>query len=79
MRKRYIIYSLPLFVVGSTVYGGPDDIHDVDLLKRVKDLQAQVMEIKEQYASITSNLERILHMPGGVDKPAIFFKNRNKL
>ena len=25
MRKRYIIYSLLLFVVGSTVYGGPDD------------------------------------------------------
>ncbi len=63
-----------LFAISLTAYCNLNNIRDVDLLKSVEDLQVQVMEIKDQYISITSSLERIqLEIPNGLQNfPAIF-------
>ncbi|MBP5628000.1 hypothetical protein J6X96_07555, partial [bacterium] len=53
------IAFLALPVASAAVYGVPEDICDADFIRSVEDLQAQVMEIKSQYVSITSSLERI--------------------
>lgn len=64
-----------LFALSLAAYGNLNEIHDIDLLKRVEDLQAQVMEIKGQYVSITSSLERIqLEIPRGLKNfPELFY------
>lgn len=53
------IAFLALPVASAAVYGVSEDICDADFIRSVEDLQAQVMEIKSQYVSITSSLERI--------------------
>lgn len=70
-----------LFALSLAAYGNLNEIHDIDLLKSVEDLQAQIMEIKGQYASITSNLERIqLEIPLGLQNfPDIFNLNDQNL
>ncbi len=69
-----------LFALSLAAYGNLNEIHDIDLLKSVEDLQAQVMEIKGQYVSITSSLEKIqLDIPQSLQNfPAIFnFDDQN--
>ena len=63
-------------VISGTVYGNSSDAYDVDLLiMSVEALQTQVMEIKSQYDSITSSLERIqLEIPRGLQNfPELFY------
>lgn len=68
------ICFMALFAISLVAYGNLNDVSDIDLLKSVEDLQAQVMEIKGQYVSITSSLERIqLEIPYGLQNfPDIF-------
>lgn len=75
------VFFAALFALSLAAYGNLNEIHDIDLLKSVEDLQAQIMEIKGQYASITSNLERIqLEIPLGLQNfPDIFNLNDQNL
>lgn len=68
------ICFMALFAISLVAYGNLNDVSGIDLLKSVEDLQAQVMEIKGQYVSITSSLERIqLEIPYGLQNfPDIF-------
>lgn len=71
-----IISFLSLSVISGTVYGNSSDAYDVDLLiESVETLQTKVMEIKSQYDSITSSLERIqLEIPRGLQNyPDLFY------
>lgn len=71
-----IISFLALSVISGTVYGNSSDAYDVDLLiESVEALQTRVMEIKSQYDSITSSLERIqLEIPRGLQNyPDLFY------
>lgn len=80
MRIRSKVYFTVLFAINLAAYGNLNEIHDIDLLKSVEDLQAQVMEIKGQYVSITSSLERIqLEIPRGLQNfPELFYlENQN--
>ena len=80
MRIRLKVCFTALFAISLVVYGNFNDIRDIDLLKSVEDLQAQVMEIKYQYVSITSSLEKIqLDIPQSLQNfPAIFnFDDQN--
>ena len=64
-----------LLFISAAVYGDFNDVYDVDLLKSVEDLQTQVMDLKNQYVSITSSLERIqLEIPRGLQNfPDLFY------
>ena len=84
MMRNTLLTKIPflaLLVASAAVYGIPEDFCDADILKSVEDLQAQIMEIKGQYASITSNLERIqLEIPRGLQNfPDIFNLNDQNL
>ncbi len=70
-----------LFALSLVAYGNLNDVRGIDLLKSVEDLQAQIMEIKGQYVSITSSLERIqLEIPLGLQNfPDIFNLNDQNL
>ena len=70
-----------LFAISLTAYCNLNDVRGIDLLKSVEDLQAQVMEIKDQYISITSSLERIqLEIPYSLQNfPDIFNLNDQNL
>lgn len=75
MRIRSRICFIALFALSLVAYGNLNDVRGIDLLKSVEDLQAQVMEIKDQYVSITSSLERIqLEIPRGLKNfPELFY------
>lgn len=70
-----ITFLFALLFISAAVYGDSNDVYDVDLLKSVEDLHAQVMELKSQYVSITSGLERIqLEIPRGLQNfPDLFY------
>ena len=76
--KRNLLAITSLFallLISVAVYGDSHDVYDVDLLKSVENLQAQVMDLRNQYVSITSSLERIqLEIPRGLQNfPDLFY------
>lgn len=81
MHTKSKIFLFVLFAISTTVYGNLNDISDINLLKSLEDLQAQVLEIKYQYVSITSNLEKIkLDIPYGLQSfPGLFMIDNHDL
>ena len=62
-----ITFLFALLFINAAVFGNSNNVYDADFLKSVEDLHAQVMELKNQYVSITSSLERIqLEIPRGL-------------